>query len=90
MKNVWVIFEKEVLDSVRDTRSWLTGLFSALFGPIMLGGLLILIGVSLRKDMNQSLTLPVQNPEYAPALIQFLESQDVTIVPAPIDPEEAV
>ncbi len=90
MKKVWVIFEKEVLDSVRDTRSWLTGLFAALFGPIMLGGLLILIGVSLRKDMDSALTLPVQNPEYAPALIQFLETQDVIIVPAPINPEEAV
>jgi sodium transport system permease protein len=90
MKKIWIIFEKEVLDSIRDTRSWGTGLFWALFGPIMLGGILIMIGSSLREDLDNSLTLPVQNPEYAPALIQFLESQDVIVVSAPDDPEAAV
>ena len=91
MKQIWIIFQKEVLDSIRDTRSWIIGVvFSALFGPIMLGGLLILIGSSFRKDLDKALILPVQNPEYAPALIQFLESYDVITVPAPADPETAV
>jgi len=91
MKQVWIIFQTEVLDNIRDTRSLLIGIFfSALFGPIMLGGLLVMIGSSFRKDLDKPLTLPVQNPEYAPALIEFLESYNVITVPAPADPETAV
>jgi sodium transport system permease protein len=91
MKQVWIIFQKEVLDNLRDTRSLIIGVFfSALFGPIMMGGLLIVIGTSFRKDLEKPLTLPVQNPEYAPTLIRFLESHDVITVPAPADPEAAV
>jgi sodium transport system permease protein len=90
MKQIWIIFQKEVLDSMRDTRSWATGVFWAVFGPILLGGMLIMIGSSLRDDVDKSLTLPVQNPENAPGLIQFLEHHDVIIVPAPLDPENAV
>lgn len=90
MKNIWVIFRKETLDSIRDTRSWMTGLFSAMFGPIMLGILLVLLGSSTQDDLNNPLTLPVQGSEHAPGLIQFLTSQDVIIVPAPADFETAV
>ncbi|MBT3316047.1 MAG: ABC transporter permease [Anaerolineae bacterium] len=90
MKNIWVIFRKETLDSIRDTRSWMTGLFSAMFGPIMLGVLLVLLGSSTQDDLNNHLTLPVQGSEHAPGLIQFLTSQDVIIVPAPADFETAV
>lgn len=90
MKKIWIIFQKEVLDSMRDTRSWTTGLFWAIFGPVLLGGMLIMIGSSLREDVDKSLTLPVQNPEYAPGLIQFLERHDVIVVSAPADPEAAV
>ncbi|MBC8334074.1 MAG: ABC transporter permease, partial [Anaerolineales bacterium] len=74
MKQIWIIFEKEVLDGIRDTRSWVTGLLGALIGPIILGIMLVIFGSSMREDIDKSLTLPVQNPEYAPSLIQFLES----------------
>lgn len=90
MKQIWIIFEKEVLDGIRDTRSWVTGLLGALIGPILLGVMLVIFGSSMREDIDKSLTLPVQNPEYAPSLIQFLESNDVIIAPAPANPETAV
>ena len=90
MKQIWIIFEKEVLDGIRDTRSWVTGLLGALIGPIILGIMLVIFGSSMREDIDKSLTLPVQNPEYAPSLIQFLESNDVIIAPAPANPETAV
>ena len=90
MKQIWIIFEKEVLDGIRDTRSWVTGLLGALIGPIILGVMLVIFGSSLREDIDKSLTLPVQNPEYAPSLMQFLERYDVIIAPAPADPETAV
>ena len=90
MKQIWIIFEKEVLDGIRDTRSWVTGLLGTLIGPILLGAMLVMVGSSIREDIDKSLILPVQNPEYAPGLMQFLESHDVIIVPAPTDPETAV
>jgi sodium transport system permease protein len=90
MKQIWIIFEKEVLDGFRDTRSWVTGLLGTLIGPILLGAMLIMVGASMREDIDKSLTLPIQNPEYAPSLMQFLESHDVIIAPAPADPETAV
>jgi sodium transport system permease protein len=90
MNKVWIIFQKEVLDSMRDYRSWSTGLFWALFGPLMMGGLLIMIGSSVRNDVDKALNLPVQNPQNAPGLIQFLEEHNVVVEPAPTDPQAAV
>ncbi|RPJ24802.1 MAG: ABC transporter permease [Chloroflexi bacterium] len=90
MNKIWIIFRKEVMDSLRDYRSWSTGLFWALFGPIMMGAMLIMIGSSVREDIEKPLRLPVQHPENAPNLIRFLEQHDVIIEPAPSDPETAV
>ena len=90
MNKIRIIFEKEVVDSLRDYRSWATSLFWALFGPLMMGGILIMIGSSIREDIEKPLNLPVQNPENAPSLIQFLEQHDVIVEPAPADPEGAV
>lgn len=90
MNKVRIIFVKEVLDSMRDYRSWATGLFWALFGPLMIGGMFMLIGSSVREDIEKPLNLPVQNPGNAPNLIRFLEQHDVVIEPSPADPESAV
>jgi sodium transport system permease protein len=90
MNKIRIIFVKEVLDSMRDYRSWSTGLFWALFGPLMMGGMFMLIGSSVREDIEKPLNLPVQNPGNAPNLIRFLEQHDVVIEPAPADPESAV
>lgn len=90
MNRIRVIFVKEVLDSLRDYRSWSTGLFWALFGPLMIGGMLMLIGSSVQEDIRKPLNLPVLNPENAPNLIRYLEQHDVVILPGPADPESAV
>lgn len=90
MKRIVVIFQKEMLDNMRDYRSWMTGLFWALFGPLLLGGMIMLLGNTIRDDVEQSLVLPVAGAEYAPNLIAFLEQQDIIIEPAPADPEAAV
>lgn len=90
MNTIGIIFKKEVVDSLRDYRSWATGLFWALFGPLMMGGLLILIGSVVREDIEKAVDLPVQNAERAPNLIAFLEQHEVNIQPAPADPQSAV
>lgn len=90
MKEIRIICVKEVVDSLRDYRSWSTGLFWALFGPLLMGGIFMLIGSSLQKDIEKPLHLPIQNPENAPNLIRFLEQHDVIVEPAPSNPEAAV
>ncbi|PWB68676.1 MAG: hypothetical protein C3F07_21745 [Anaerolineales bacterium] len=90
MKSIWIVLKKETMDSMRDYRSWGTGLFWALFGPLMMGGMLIMIGSSVREDVEKTLHLPVQNQAYAPDLMQFLEQHDVIVEDAPGDPEAAV
>lgn len=90
MKKIWIIFQKEWLDNLRDYRSWMTGFFWALFGPLLLGGMIMLLGNSIRDRVEESLELPVSGAENAPNLIAFLEQQDIVIVPAPADPEAAV
>jgi sodium transport system permease protein len=90
MKKILVIFQKEMLDNLRDYRSWMTGFFWALFGPLLLGGIIMLIGNTLRETLEESLHLPVSGAEHAPSLISFLEQHDVIVEPAPADPESAV
>ena len=90
MKKILVIFQKEMLDNLRDYRSWMTGFFWALFGPLLLGGIIMLIGNTLRETLEESLHLPVSGAEHAPSLIAFLEQQDVIVEAAPADPESAV
>ncbi len=90
MKKIWVIFQKEMLDNLRDYRSWMTGVFWALFGPLLLGGMIMLLGNSIRENVDEALNLPVSGAENAPNLIAFMEQQDVIFEPAPADPEAAV
>lgn len=89
MKKIWFIIQKEVLDNLRDTRSWTTGVFWALFGPLILGGMIMLLGNTIREG-TEALVLPVAGAEHAPNLIAFLEQQDVVVKPAPEDPQAAV
>jgi sodium transport system permease protein len=90
MKRIRTVFLKEVIDSMRDRRSWATGLFWALFGPLMMGGMLLVFGFSVRDDIEKPMTLHIQHADNAPNLVQFLEQHDMNVVPAPSDPEAAV
>jgi sodium transport system permease protein len=90
MKKIWTIFLKEEIDGIRDKRSWATGLFWALFGPIMMGAMLLVLGSSMREDIEKPMKIHVQNADFAPSLIQFLGQHDMIVVPAPPDPESAV
>jgi len=90
MKKIFVIFQKELIDNLRDRRSWTTGIFWALFGPMLLGGMIMLLGNTIRENVEEALVLPVAGAENAPNLIKFLEQQNVIVVTAPNDPEAAV
>ena len=78
------VLQKELLDMLRDRRTaTVTLLTSIAAGPVFL--LLIFNLIASQAERARELTLPVAGAEYAPALIAFLERQQVTITDAPGD-----
>lgn len=85
---VATIAVKEIVDTLRDRRTVLVTLLPALFGPLFL--VLMLNLVASQSDTGRELNLPVAGREHAPALIAFLERQQVAIQPTPADFEAKV
>jgi sodium transport system permease protein len=78
------IVRKELVDMFRDRRTGtVTLLSSILAGPIFL--LLIFNLMANQAERARTLTLPVIGTEYAPAVIAFLERQQVYVTQAPAD-----
>lgn len=90
MKRIWVIFQKEVMDNLRDKRSLLSALITPLITPLFLIAMMVVMGQTLFADPQESvLQLPVLGAENAPGLIAFLEQNNVKVVEGPQDPEAA-
>lgn len=90
MKRLWIIFQKEVIDNLRDKRSMTSALLTPLITPLFLVALIIVMGQTLFADPEeQVVVLPVRGAENAPGLIAFLKQNNVQIVDAPADPEAA-
>ena len=84
-----VVARKEVIDIFRDRRTMLVTLVTAIAaGPVLM--LLVLNLVARQADKVRDLSLPVVGAEHAPALVAFLERQQVTLVPAPANFEEGI
>jgi ABC-type Na+ efflux pump, permease component len=89
LRRATIIFRKESLDAFRDRRTLLMIILPALFiGPLFL--LLIFNLIATHGEKAQSPALAVQGAEYAPALITFLERQQVRIEPLPDDYEAQI
>lgn len=83
------VAQKEVVDIFRDRRTMLVTLVTAIAaGPVLM--LLVLNLVARQADKVRELSLPVAGREHAPALVAFLERQQVTLVPAPANFEERI
>jgi sodium transport system permease protein len=83
------IVRKELVDTFRDRRTGtVTLLSSILAGPILL--MLIFNLMASQAGRARDLTLPVQGAEHAPAVVAFLERQQVKVMPAPGDYEAAI
>ena len=86
---VFTVVAKELLDTFRDRRTMLLTLVTAATaGPLFLA--LILNMAANQAEKARALKLPVSGPEYAPALIAFLERQQVTIQTPPADYEARI
>jgi len=84
-----IIVGKELTDIVRDRRTMLITLLMAMAaGPIFLA--LILNMAANQAERARELRLPVDGAGNAPALIAFLERQQVAIVTAPPDYEARI
>ncbi len=85
---VATIARKEIVDTIRDQRTMLVTLLPAIAGPLFL--VLMLNIVASQADKARELKLAVVGREHAPALIAFLERQQVALPPAPADFEAQV
>ncbi len=90
MKRIAIVFTKELIDNLRDDRSIWGTLGYALFTPALILLLIVVMGRFMRGEADKALMLPVAGRENAPALVLFLEQNNVILQDAPINPQEAV
>ena len=78
------VVRKELLDMFRDRRTGMVTLLSAICaGPIFL--LLIFNLIASQAERARDLKLPIVGAIYAPAVVAYLERQQVTVSEAPAD-----
>ena len=78
------ILRKEIVDNLRDRRTGVVTLLSAMLaGPIFL--VLIFNLIASQAERARDLKLPIVGAQYAPAVVAFLERQQVTVSKAPDD-----
>jgi len=86
MNTLLAVFRKELVDAVRDRRSWLVALTVAMLsGPVVF--VLISNFVSGLEERVAQREVIMVAPERAPTLTNFLERAGATVKPAPADYE---
>ncbi len=87
MNAVWTIFRKELVDAARDKRTWIIALVVSLVsGPAVF--LLVSNFIGSLEEKVAKREVVVDRAENAPTLINFLQRNGATIVPAPADYRE--
>ena len=80
--SIWsVVFQKEVVDGIRDRRALSSAMLFPLLGPVMISVMLSVI--SSEKELQGGIELPISGEEYAPNLVQFLTENGVVLEEAP-------
>ena len=87
---IWIVFAKEMIDNMRDRRSVSLAMIYPFIGPVLVGALIAFVGDTIAALPDTSFTLPIQGAENAPALIAYLEENDVEVTLAPDNPTYAV
>jgi sodium transport system permease protein len=89
VRQLFVVFRKELRDSARDRRAILAIVVGVLVGPAVIG--FMVNRLTDRQRQVERVTIPVVGAEHAPALVNWLRAQwGVTIEKGPADPEQAV
>ena len=91
MRQLKIVWAKEVLDNLRDRRTLLSSLmFGPLFGPILFVFMMNFMLNEATSDVDELLELPVNGQEHAPELMNWLGGNGVEVVAGPEDPRAAV
>lgn len=91
LKPIWTIFIKETIDNLRDKRSVFSAISSSLVGPLLILLMVVVIGKTVfNEQIEKALEVPIVGRENAPELVAFLEQNNITLIPAPDNPEQAV
>jgi sodium transport system permease protein len=90
LRRIKIIFQKEVVDNLRDRRALTSTLMGTLLGPGLMLLLFFVIGRTVEDAAQQALQLPVLGAEHAPNLILFLEQNNVEILAPPANPQQSV
>ena len=89
LRRILAVARKELLDTFRDRRTLLVTLLPALAaGPLVL--MLMFTVIASQITRVQELKLPAVGQAHAPALVAFLERQQVTLTDAPADYEAKI
>ncbi len=89
-RNVWIVFQKEMIDNLRDRRSLLLAMIYPLIGALLLGVLISMVGGMMKGQRKSVLQLPVIGVEHAPQLITYLKQHNVAVKPPPANPSLSV
>jgi sodium transport system permease protein len=87
---IWVIIRKEIVDNLRDRRSVGNALFAVLVNPLLYVVLFGFLNRTFTEQAERALSLYVSGAANAPNLVQFLDQNNVDILEAPDDAEDAV
>ena len=89
LRQVFVVFRKELKDSLRDRRALFPIVFSILVYPALISFMMNRVAAGEREV--EDITLPVVGRANAPAFVDWLGQQaGVHVVDGPADPEKAV
>jgi sodium transport system permease protein len=90
LRRLWIIVQKEIVDNLRDRRSVGNALFAVLINPLLYVVLFGFLNRAFTEQAERPLALHVLGAANAPNLVQFLDQNNVDILEAPADAEEAV
>ncbi len=80
MQHILTVTLKELTDTLRDRRTMMVTLLTSIAaGPLFL--ILILNMAANQAERGRELKLPVQGADHAPALVAFLERQQIVVQP---------
>ena len=82
------LYQKEMIDGLRDRRSLFSSFFFPFLAPLFIYGLMTLMIEQNTK--KEAIELPVIGGEYAPALIQHLLENGIEVTAFSDDPEQAI
>lgn len=89
-RTIWTIIGKEATDNLRDRRSIFNALLSVLMNPILFIVIFGFTNRSFSEQAAQTLQLPIVGAEHAPNLVDYLDQQNVEVLPPPDDPQAAL